>query len=145
MSRRKRASMREGPLADLFRSTVDDGPADPPDEQDTRHMDRPAGASDEVAGQEHELHPRGGASAGGSGREAEQPPVHAEPVPQPDPVPEPTIRRAEPGPEPPPRVDLPPATERLSKIFGEDPNDLDAPRYGRQQPVSHEARPHTPV
>ena len=31
MSRRKRASMREGPLADLFRSTSDDAPADPPE------------------------------------------------------------------------------------------------------------------
>ncbi len=29
MARRKRASMREGPLADLFRSTVD--PEDPPE------------------------------------------------------------------------------------------------------------------
>ncbi len=31
MARRKRASMREGPLADLFRSTIDDPPADPPE------------------------------------------------------------------------------------------------------------------
>ena len=31
MARRKRASMREGPLADLFRSTSDDAPADPPE------------------------------------------------------------------------------------------------------------------
>ena len=31
MSRRKRASMREGPLADLFRSTSDDTPLDPPE------------------------------------------------------------------------------------------------------------------
>src|SRR3954465_7264470 len=31
MSRRdKRASMREGPLSDLFRSTSEDAPADPP-------------------------------------------------------------------------------------------------------------------
>jgi len=31
MSRRKRASMREGPLSDLFRSTSEDAPADPPE------------------------------------------------------------------------------------------------------------------
>ncbi len=31
MSRRKRASMREGPLSDLFRSTSDDAPVDPPE------------------------------------------------------------------------------------------------------------------
>ena len=32
MARRKRASMREGPLADLFRSTVE--PEDPPEAPD---------------------------------------------------------------------------------------------------------------
>jgi cell division protein FtsZ len=31
MARRKRASMREGPLADLFRSTSEDAPVDPPE------------------------------------------------------------------------------------------------------------------
>jgi cell division protein FtsZ len=31
MSRRKRASMREGPLSDLFRATSDDAPLDPPE------------------------------------------------------------------------------------------------------------------
>jgi cell division protein FtsZ len=31
MSRRKRASMREGPLSELFRSTSDDAPLDPPE------------------------------------------------------------------------------------------------------------------
>jgi len=29
--RNKRASMREGPLSDLFRSTSDDAPIDPPE------------------------------------------------------------------------------------------------------------------
>ena len=29
--RNKRASMREGPLSDLFRSTTDEAPADPPE------------------------------------------------------------------------------------------------------------------
>jgi cell division protein FtsZ len=37
MSRRKRASMREGPLADLFRSTSDDAPADPPELDEPRY------------------------------------------------------------------------------------------------------------
>ena len=31
MARRKRASMREGPLADLFRSTSDEPSQDPPE------------------------------------------------------------------------------------------------------------------
>ncbi len=41
--RNKRASMREGPLADLFRSTADDAPADPPE------MDAPRGEAPEPA------------------------------------------------------------------------------------------------
>jgi cell division protein FtsZ len=36
MSRRKRASMREGPLADLFRSSADDAPVDPPELETSR-------------------------------------------------------------------------------------------------------------
>ena len=36
MGRRKRASMREGPLADLFRSTTEDAPADPPELESRR-------------------------------------------------------------------------------------------------------------
>ena len=44
MSRRKRASMREGPLADLFRSTSDDPPADPPEAPRPGEREDPAGA-----------------------------------------------------------------------------------------------------
>ncbi|HEY8809567.1 MAG TPA: cell division protein FtsZ [Solirubrobacterales bacterium] len=50
MSRRKRASMREGPLADLFRSTSDDAPADPPEGPDRQ-------AAGPVAGQGSPAHP----------------------------------------------------------------------------------------
>jgi cell division protein FtsZ len=46
MSRRKRASMREGPLADLFRSTADDAPVDPAEGSD--HL-----AAGPVAGEDH--------------------------------------------------------------------------------------------
>lgn len=45
MSRRKRASMREGPLADLFRSTSDDAPADPPEAPDSKAAGPVAGGS----------------------------------------------------------------------------------------------------
>src|SRR5256714_7269633 len=156
MARRKRASMREGPLADLFRSTIDE-PADPPE------APRPG------EGREGESAEPGGEQAGTPGREAEDvadvrsevPEPQPEPTPDPDPVPEPEpapepepvapaaeprIERTSPRPDPPPRADLPAPTERLSRIFGEDPNVLDGPRYGRQQPaVGREARPHTPV
>ncbi len=43
MSRRdKRASMREGPLSDLFRSTSDDAPADPPELEKSQDEEPPA-------------------------------------------------------------------------------------------------------
>src|SRR5688500_20073386 len=42
MARRKRASMREGPLADLFRSTVDDPPADPPEAPEELSRQKPS-------------------------------------------------------------------------------------------------------
>jgi cell division protein FtsZ len=42
MSRRnKRASMREGPLSDLFRSTADDAPADPPELEERPQPEEP--------------------------------------------------------------------------------------------------------
>ena len=46
MSRRKRASMREGPLSELFRSTSDDAPLDPPE----AGSDPAKGQTDKAAG-----------------------------------------------------------------------------------------------
>ena len=62
MARRKRASMREGPLADLFRSTIDE-PADPPEAP--RPGERP-----EEQGREAEER----RDPGAPGREAEEVP-----------------------------------------------------------------------
>ena len=44
MARKKRASMREGPLADLFRSTVD--PEDPPEPPPAPGRDEPTGEAE---------------------------------------------------------------------------------------------------
>jgi cell division protein FtsZ len=44
MARRKRASMREGPLADLFRSTTDEDPTSEPPEFEPRREDETSGA-----------------------------------------------------------------------------------------------------
>src|SRR5918996_4846650 len=44
MARRKRASMREGPLADLFRSTLDDDSAE--HETETHHLSKSSDAPD---------------------------------------------------------------------------------------------------
>src|SRR5947207_15250111 len=111
MARRKRASMREGPLADLFRSTIREeeqqeepptqqqpAPAQPPSDDATRVLDR-----DDV-----DVAP---AAAPG-------PPPAREPEPEPEPEPpDPERVRAY-------RVDdlpdVPRAKERLSRIFAED-------------------------
>jgi cell division protein FtsZ len=151
MARRKRASMREGPLADLFRSTVE--PDDPPEapnsptrEDDTRVMDE--GAADAPSTSRE---PR---------REAEppverrpEPAIEQRPVPPVEPesaLPDPERVRAYRVDEPAPPVP-PAAKERLNRIFGEDMPDVEGPAFGREEPgfgadVSvGEPRPHAPV
>ncbi len=135
MSRRKRASMREGPLADLFRSTSDDPPADPPEApvpgQRSEREDRPAPAPDQ---------PR-------YGREdpAEVAARDEEPAPVPEPEP-PAVNEGS----------TEPAPERLKRVFSEEPRPqrrelepiVETPRYGREEPEyapPGSGEPHTPV
>jgi cell division protein FtsZ len=139
MARRKRASMREGPLADLFRSTVD--PEDPPEaprrsadasEEDTRVFEEGAGKAPPPP----EPEPR-----------ATEAPAYGRGEPEP-PDPE-RVRayRVEEGEAP--RREAPEAKERLSRIFGEDMPDFEGPAFGREEhrgPATHiEPRPHAPV
>ena len=137
MARRKRASMREGPLADLFRSTVD--PEDPP-EAPTRPERQ---AQDET------------------GVMREQPPASSEPraEPRPEPPAEQPFDRAQAEPEPPPpsapevqayHTPQPPgAKERLSRIFADDTYEAEGPAFGRDEPSYsgefRDATPHAPV
>jgi cell division protein FtsZ len=171
MARRKRASMREGPLADLFRSTVDDPPADPPEAPEEFSRQKPSkqeadpdapryGRRDPAA----ETPAPGPAPEPGPGPDPGGPPSPPEPVPpsEPDPTPEPQIRAQEVDEEDPlapptPGADvsnLPKPKERLSRIFGDAPphrgevhrDFLETPRYGRSEP-EYEPRggsPHTP-
>jgi cell division protein FtsZ len=123
MARRKRASMREGPLADLFRSTLH------PDDSPEPH--RGPDAPDEEAG-------------------AEEPPYDRDVVEAEDPAlreaPDPERVRAY-------RVEdertAPTQTERLSRIFTDEAPDVEGPVYGREDPdfetPSGEVRPHAPV
>jgi cell division protein FtsZ len=113
MGRRKRASMREGPLADLFRSTIDDPPADPPE-----------------------------APVPGSGHKEEREPAERPPEPPHEPPaaipPEPeevhAYRAEAPSPTSPPPVPAP--RERLNRIFADDPREAyETPRYGREEPA----------
>src|SRR6202012_5029895 len=106
--RNKRASMREGPLADLFRSTGADAPEDPPE--------APGAFFDQ-----EQLEP------------AAEPPAREKPAPREDPV----AREPEP-PAPAPldrgRDDEPPqatepAPERLNRVFAEEPR----PRQTREE------------
>ncbi|MQA76097.1 MAG: cell division protein FtsZ [Solirubrobacterales bacterium] len=144
MARRKRASMREGPLADLFRSTVD--PDDPPE---------PPARPDPPAEDETNVMSREAAPASESPRSAEPPPLAREPetesgpfdqadAPQPPPDPDPVHAY---------RIDEPPpgAKQRLSRIFADDAMDVPGPTYGREEPryrgaVSvDDVQPHAPV
>ena len=148
MARRKRASMREGPLADLFRSTVDDPPADPPEapgelarsgrEEEARpkSSEAPTGHLPEEGAREEEYEPRFGRQdpAERAKERAETPGPDPGPDPSPPtPTPDPSPPTPEPDPAPPqisaddplapPRrgadtSSVPAPKERLSRIFG---------------------------
>ena len=127
MSRRKRASMREGPLADLFRSTSDDAPADPPEmkrpEADPPAREQPRyGREDPVEAQQVEETAQ---------QRVEEPPAANEGS-----------------------TEAPP--ERLKRVFSEEPRHqrrelepiVETPRYGREEPEyapPGSGEPHTPV
>jgi cell division protein FtsZ len=171
--RNKRASMREGPLADLFRSTSQDVPADPSEEprfgrhdpiEAQREKDEgvsPAGpvagddsSSSQVAGEEPSpapAPPAGDTSAPDSPRApfdqgAEQPPQEGQPTRD-----EGWTEQA--APEELPQASTETAPERLKRVFGEEPRvrgeELTrTPRYGREEPAYEppgSGEPHQPV
>jgi cell division protein FtsZ len=122
MSRRKRASMREGPLADLFRSTSEDAPADSP-EGPSGQPAGPVGAGDP---------PPPPVAKASSGAVPPTPPPAGEAV------------EAEGSTES--------APERLKRVFSEEPQirdeRSDTPRYGREEPEYEppgSGEPHQPV
>jgi cell division protein FtsZ len=121
--------MREGPLSDLFRSTADDAPADPPEAPRYGRQD-PAEAKKAEAEQE--------------ALPVEEP-VAAEPS---EPEPAPFVNQ-------PPAAETPP--ERLKRVFSEEPKprrqqrdepSVSNPRYGREEPAYEppgSGEPHQPV
>jgi cell division protein FtsZ len=154
MGRRKRASMREGPLADLFRSTVDDPPADPPEAP--------------IPGEKRADELQGGPDRPRFGRDDPVPSdeLRSEtpqpPAPSPDPAPFPQPAPPTPQPEPPSPEPEPPAPqmrepeapthpeprERLQKIFADtSPDVVKTPRWGREEPQYHPtaAGPRSPI
>src|SRR6188472_2182959 len=130
MARRKRASMREGPLADLFRSTIRDE-----EEQPAEQQPAPEARADEDDATRV-------LDSGETAPPPEAPQIQEE------------TRSAPPDPE---RVrayrvdeltDVPPPKERLTRIFAEE-HDVEGPAYGREEPGLADyhgpPRPHMPV
>src|SRR5207248_2067238 len=135
MARRKRASMREGPLADLFRSTIrEESQAEPPTEQGST----PPPSQEETRVIEPER-----PSSPEPPREPPAPPVPREPETTP---PDPERLRAYRLDDP--MSSLPEPKDRLSRIFAEE-HDVEGPAYGREEPGMGEyhgpPRPRLPV
>jgi cell division protein FtsZ len=141
MARRKRASMREGPLADLFRSTAQpedppEAPAPPPRREEREEADEAHAPAEEIfdqSGEPADPVQERAPDPVGPGREAEEPTGSDLDV---------RAYRAEEATETPDRKD------RLSKIFAEEPEPAGA-MYGREDPdysrSSDPPRPHSPV
>ncbi|MBA3865516.1 MAG: cell division protein FtsZ [Solirubrobacterales bacterium] len=135
--RNKRASMREGPLADLFRSTSDDAPLDPAEEPRYGRLD-PAEAK--KAGDEG-ASPTG--PVGDDAPQAEEAPFFDQAAEEPVAEPEQPAESSESAPE------------RLKRVFSEEPKPHGReelapanPRYGREEPAYEppgSGEPHQPV
>jgi len=154
MARRKRASMREGPLADLFRSTV--RPEDPPE-----HTDPPAReAREEETGVLPQQPPAEREDAPDRGGEFFDRETETAPAREPEPVsPQRPVPPVEETPDPErvhayrvedePSTVPPGAKDRLSRIFTEEAPQAEGPAYGREEPgygpAPSDARPHAPV
>jgi cell division protein FtsZ len=143
--RNKRASMREGPLSDLFRSTTEDAPHDPPEAPRYGRED-PAEAKKAEAEELRAAGPVTGEDSSSSGAAGEEP------------SPAPPAAEA-------PREEAPglydqdvegsveSAPERLKRVFAEEPRvrgeELTrTPRYGRDEPAYEppgSGEPHQPV
>jgi cell division protein FtsZ len=138
--------MREGPLADLFRSTGADAPEDPHEAPGTFFDQDQEGAPEAAVAPPPPPPAREEPVAG----EAEPPaPAPESPAPEPE-----AEAEAEQRPTDPPESDET-APERLKRVFAEEPRPrqtsedfLQTPRYGREEPA-YEApgsgEPHQPV
>jgi cell division protein FtsZ len=160
--RNKRASMREGPLADLFRSTSDDAPADPPEaprygREDPAEAKKTADDAVPPAGLVGE---DDSSSSRGAGEEPSSPPPARDAAPavaessesgglyDQDAQGEIAAEDVETSSET--------APERLKRVFSEEPRPRveredylpGSPRYGREEPAYEppgSGEPHQPV
>jgi cell division protein FtsZ len=146
MARRKRASMREGPLADLFRSTSEEG-QDPPEFEHDEATEADAGPSQQQTVEE----PVSSPDPDAAGRFGRRDPLES-PAPERPQVSEPEPRDRPPAERLPERSadtsGVPDPQDRLRRIFSESPaGHDDSPRYGRHEPsaTGDAGVPHTPV
>ena len=161
--RNKRASMREGPLADLFRSTADDAPQDPPEAPRYGRQDPAEARKAERDESPQAAGPVTGGDVSSPSDAGETPPPAppASETPQVDELGQaeffdqdagaPVAR--EPRAEEPPRPD--PAQDKIKRVFAEEPRPRDredflpgSPRYGREEPAYEppgSGEPHQPV
>ncbi len=154
--RNKRASMREGPLSDLFRSTAEDAPADPPEAPRYGRQD-PAEAKKAAETEEPRstgpVADEDTSSSQAAGEAPSSPPPAGGTLPA---APEGLFDQAaeEPIAEKAPS-ETPP--ERLKRVFSEEPKpryerheepSVSNPRYGREEPAYEppgSGEPHQPV
>ena len=152
MSRRKRASMREGPLSDLFASTSDDAPIDPPEAPRYGRED----PAEKKAREE-------GERAAGPVAEDDSPALRESSSSTPPPADAPSSEQSglydQAAEELPSSSETPP--ERLKRVFSEEPQPretvrerreiapiVENPRYGREEPAYEppgSGEPHQPV
>jgi len=142
MSRRKRASMREGPLSELFRSTSDDPSTDPPEGPGSQPAG-PVGAGDP---------PPPAVAKASSGAVPPTPPPAGE-ADEDSGSADATLGEARDEPVAEQAESHESAPERLKRVFEEEPvprheQASDTPRYGREEPEYEppgSGEPHQPV
>jgi cell division protein FtsZ len=158
--RNKRASMREGPLSDLFRSTSDDAPVDPPEAPRYGRQDPAEAKKVEDEGRQ-DAGPVADATSSPTGEDpASSPPASEAPSADASDVPlqqeeAPTFfDQDDEGSERGIETSSESAPERLKRVFSEEPLPRrdqfvpENPRYGRDEPAYEppgSGEPHQPV
>ncbi len=160
MSRRKRASMREGPLSDLFRSTSDEAPADPPEAPRYGRED-PAEKKAREEGERAAGPVADDASPAPRESSSSTPPAADAPSSGQSSLYDQATERSQVDPaaesvDPPSSSES--APERLKRVFSEEPQPrrerreiapvVENPRYGREEPAYEppgSGEPHQPV
>ncbi len=140
--------MREGPLADLFRSTSDDAPQDPPEAPipgERRAEPSEADSGGQPAAERPVQSERSAPDDDYTARFGREDPVERQE--QPGDHPAPAGGAAKPAAPPGESTGPPEPRERVKRVFDERPGQvMETPRYGRDEPeyAPEGGEPHTP-